>query len=61
MSWINFYVFIQKDWTKRIAVGVQKGSTWTSNDIYFGELAEKYNATKVSIPLSKFVKTSYTE
>lgn len=61
MSGINFYIFVQKDGTKRIGVGVQKWTTGTTNDIYFGDLAKKYNATKVTIPLSHFISPSYIE
>lgn len=61
MSGINFFVFVQKNGMKRIAIWVQKWSTWTTNDEYFGDLAEKYTATKVNIPLSKFIKTSDSE
>lgn len=55
MQGINFFVFVQKDWTKRIAIGVQKGTTGTTNDFYFSDLAKKYNATKITIPLSHFI------
>jgi len=55
MMWINFYVFVEKNGTKKIAVGVQKWSTWNSNDAHFGELFKKYNAQKFNIPLSSFL------
>jgi hypothetical protein len=57
MGGINFYVFIQKNWIKRIGVGVQKWTTGTTNDACFGDLAKKYNATKVTIPLSHFISS----
>ena len=58
---INFCVFVQKDWTKKITIWVQKWSTWTSNDVYFGDLAKKYNATKITLTLSDFIKTSFSK
>ena len=58
MSGINFYVFVQKDSTKRLGIGTQKWTTGEANDYYFGELAKKNNATKVNIPLSSFIKNS---
>lgn len=56
MSGINFYVFIQKNGKKRIGVGIQKWTCWSNDDILFGELAKKYEVTKVCIPLSRFVQ-----
>ncbi len=58
MTGINFYVFVQKDGAKKIVVGTQKGTTGETNNYYFGELAKENNATKVTIPLSHFIKNS---
>ncbi len=54
---INFYVFVQKNGAKKIAIGTQKWTTWTSNDIFFWEIAKRNNVLYVTIPLSSFLKT----
>ena len=55
MSGINFYVFVQKDGSKRLGIGTQKWTTGEANDYFFGELVKKNNATTVSIPLSSLI------
>lgn len=55
LSGINFYVFVQKDGSKDIVVGIKKWTQGMSNDLFFADVAKKYHAISVSIPLSKFV------
>ena len=58
MTGMNLYIFVQKDWTKAIAPWIQSWPRGIANDSYFGDLAKKYNATMVTLPLSHFLPVS---
>ena len=54
-KWINFYIFVQKNWDIRLVPGVSGWSTWRANDVYFGEVFDSLHAKKITLALSSFV------